>query len=323
MSGIGHNSQKACLQDAASANVQSGVLMLCKEALVTAIQDRRLERGHLKVLAAIVTYMNNRALAWPGRLQISIDTKLKVRHVSNLLLELRQFGYLIADRECVPEADNRRLTVYTFGNIDHETIRRQIADWVMAVRDIAPKEPEGKSPPTVTPDPNKVTAHGEHHRPRGLSKSPPTVTVPAHGEEIAANTPEKSPPTGDSNSKINNIPPFELAQPPAPAKPKRNKPRSQIAPDWEPSEDLVLWVRSKWVVTDRLIQRERDKFYNHHLGKGSLQADWPATWRTWWENDYHKIPRRAGSGPASKQRSDGQDLSAELARLRAEEEGEC
>lgn len=317
MSGIGHNSQNFPLRDAASANVQTGVLMLCKEALVTAIQDRRLERGHLKVLAAIVTYMNTRALAWPGRLQIALDTGLQVRHVSNLLLELRRFGYLIADRENVPEADNKRLTVYTFGNIDHETIRRQISEWVMAVRG-----QEAKSPPTVTSEPEKVTAHGEGHRPRGLSESPPTVTFTAHGDQTPQKDPEKSPPTGDSNNKINNIPPFELAQPPVAAKPKRSKPRSQIPADWEPSEELILWVRSKWVASDTHIERERDRFYNHHFGKGSLMANWSAAWKTWWENDYHKIPRRAGSGPLKTSKG-GQDATDEYARLRAEEEGEC
>jgi hypothetical protein len=42
------------VQAAAEQNVRSGVLLLCKEMLITAIQDRRLERSHLCVLACYV-----------------------------------------------------------------------------------------------------------------------------------------------------------------------------------------------------------------------------------------------------------------------------
>jgi hypothetical protein len=195
--GIGHN--RLSLAQAAQANIETGVLLLCKEALVTAIQDRRLERGHLKVLAAIAMCINSRtAKAWPERSKVAERSGLSVRSVSNALLELRNWGYLVADKETVEEAGGRRLTVYTFGNIDHETIRREITEFVAQLRMQRDAEEE-KSPPTVT---------SERHR--GRCKSPPAVTNPSPPAVNSASPPtvnvtahggEKSPPTGDSYLK--------------------------------------------------------------------------------------------------------------------------
>lgn len=182
----------ATLAEAVKANLETGVLLLCKEALITAIQDRRLERGHLRVLAAVASFMNSlTAKAWPGRAAVAVVTGMSVKAVSNTMLELRNWGYLIADREAVEEANHRRLTVYTFGNIDHETIRREITAFVQTVRD-------ARSAESLRGEP-EVPAHGDVESPRPRGTSPPTGTsvpskVPAHGER-------KSPPTGDSNSK--------------------------------------------------------------------------------------------------------------------------
>jgi len=175
------------LSAAAQANLGTGVLLLCKEALITAIQDRRLERGHLRVLAAIATFINTRtAKAWPDRASIAAMIGLSGKSVSNTLRELRNLGYLIADREPVAESGGRWLTVYTFGNIDHETIRKEITEFCRRMRE---QRDEG-SPPTGN---SEVPARGESPRPRATPGSPPTGTVPAPGAQ-------KSPSTGDSNS---------------------------------------------------------------------------------------------------------------------------
>ena len=181
------------LAEAAEANLKTGVLLLCKEALVTAIQDRRLERGHLRVLAAIANFMSSRtAKAWPGRAAVAAVTGMNVKTVSNTLLELRNFRYLLAEREAVEEANNRCLTVYTFGNIDHETIRREITAFVETVR-------KARSPEQLRGEPEKVPAHGELQSPRPRGQSPPTGNSAA--SEVPAHGVGKSPPTGDSNSE--------------------------------------------------------------------------------------------------------------------------
>lgn len=175
------------LSAAAEANLRTSALLLVKEALITAIQDRRLERGHLRVLAAIGMCMNSRsAKAWPSRATIAAVTGLSVKTVSNNLLELRNMGYLISGRENVEDAGNRRLTVYTFGNIDHDTIRNEITKYVMGLR-------EGRVDKPESPRPRGTSPH------TGNFSSPPTGNfdqqkVPAHGVG-------KSPPAGDSNSK--------------------------------------------------------------------------------------------------------------------------
>ena len=171
------------LNEAAEANRQTGVLLLCKEALVTAIQDRRrLDRGHLSVLAAIATFMSSRtAKAWPGRAAIAAYTGMTPKTVSNLLLELRTYGYLIADKEAVEEAGNRMLTVYTFGNIDHETVRNEITKFVHAFRDARKVPPKKDSPATAG--------------------SPVPAGLPSRaGHQVPPQTAATSRPSGDSNS---------------------------------------------------------------------------------------------------------------------------
>jgi hypothetical protein len=182
-------SQALSLDEAAKANLDTGVLLLCKESLITAIQDRRLHRGHLRVLAAIAMHMNSRTgKAWPGRQAIGETLGMPVKTVSNLLLELREFGYLIAARQMVEEANNRNLMVYTFGNIDHDTIRREITKFIEGVRsgEIPVKFPpqrEQKSPvPAGQSRPggnSEVPSQRDSPVPAGTQKSRPSGTVPS------------------------------------------------------------------------------------------------------------------------------------------------
>jgi hypothetical protein len=73
---------------------------------------------------------------------------------------------------------------------------------------------------------------------------------------------------------------------------KRAKARTQITPEWRPADQLITWVKGRWAATDPQIATELEKFRDHHKGNGSVKADWDATWRTWWNNGYHRIPLR-------------------------------
>jgi hypothetical protein len=173
---------KETLNEAAAANIQTGVLLFVKEALCTAMFDRRLDRGHRLVLSAIAMHINGTtAKAWPGRDILAQITGLSPKTVSNSIAELGDMGYLIRDRENVPEANNRKLTVYTFGNVDHETIRREVGRFINRFRG------DGQSSPPVG---NST----EVPSPRGTQSSPPTGKFPAGGAE-------SSPPAGRSNSE--------------------------------------------------------------------------------------------------------------------------
>lgn len=191
---------KMTLNQAAEANLRTGVLLLCKEALVTAIQDRRLHRGHLRVLATVAHFMSSRtAKAWPGRAAIASVLAMPLKTVSNVLLELREFGYLIAEREAVEEASNRNLMVYTFGNIDHETIRKEITAFVESVRSARAPEPIRTEVKRVDSCESPVLAG--QSRPGGtLSPAPAGLSAQMPHPEVPPQRDEKSRPGGYSNS---------------------------------------------------------------------------------------------------------------------------
>lgn len=297
--------QEKTLNDFAADNVVTGMLMLCKEALVTAIQDRRLHRGHLRVLAAIASYMNlHTAKAWPSREAIADCLEMPVKTVSNLLLELRGFKYLVAEKQAVSEAENRRLTVYTFGAaIDRETIQRTITDIIMQMR-AAGTEPAayateyqespvltGTATEKVPPQREKSPALAGKSRPDGNSES---AKVPSQRENpVPAGTliPESPAPAGTVYNN-NNIPASE----PPPAK-RAGKPKTRLPINWEPSEITIQWALDHFQTNRRRVLVEAEKFRDHHVSKGNTMADWPAAWRTWWNNGYHKIPRKLSAQP--------------------------
>jgi DNA-binding MarR family transcriptional regulator len=174
-------------------NIETGVLLLSKEALVAAINDMRLSRQHLRILAQIIRHMNrSTAKAWPSRHTIAAELNLAPETVTNRLRELKQFGYLISEREPVPQANNRRLMVYTLAGIDHETLRREIETYIERIR--APEE---------------VTARSDIAKPLWAVTFEPNVTAGSdfEGTENGAATQKvttgsgaKSLPVVDSNS---------------------------------------------------------------------------------------------------------------------------
>jgi len=80
---------------------------------------------------------------------------------------------------------------------------------------------------------------------------------------------------------------------------------------------MIAWVKEGWLATDQQIAAQADRFRDYHTSKGSLMADWPAAWRTWWRNDFHKIARR----PAESKPDAGADLDAAYEQMRREREG--
>jgi hypothetical protein len=212
----GHN--RLSLTAAAQANIETGVLLLCKEALITAIQDRRLQRPHLRVLATIAEHINTRtAKAWPSRMAIAIRADLSPKSVSNVILQLRGWGYLVADRETVEEADGKRLTVYTFGNIDHEGIRREITAFVNRLREQR--------------DPDEV----ESSRQGGNSHVPPQQDFPVPtGIPAPAEFPsERDVPAQEGTPEPEEVPPGQDV--PAPAGTASSRPDGKFPPGRERS----------------------------------------------------------------------------------------
>jgi hypothetical protein len=114
-----HVNKCKSLAEAAAANLEAGPVWMSYLALVSAIMDDDLERGHLRVLAQILRHLNwNTAKAWPGRSLIASKLGIDPTTVSKRICHLKK-GYLISGRERVAEAGNRSMTHYT---LDHDAI---------------------------------------------------------------------------------------------------------------------------------------------------------------------------------------------------------
>lgn len=304
------------------ANNATASLLLAKEALITAIQDRKLHRGHLSVLAEVAAAMSNRtAKAWPGRAHIAAKTGFTVNMVSKYLLDLRRFGHLLMSKEEVEEAGNRRLSVYTWGKIDHETLQRQITEVIMQMRANGVAE---RLPPEGTPAGKVPSQRNSAEARSSLPEEPLGGKFPPAGTPAS----EKFPQEGDSNNK-NIIPPAGEGADPTPSRKREGKPRVKLPENWKPSAATVAWARENFVASDHQIAIEAQKFRDHHVSKGSKMADWPAAWRTWWGNGFHRIPRRLGSvaplldaGANATNERELQEMF-ERARLADEEEARC
>ncbi len=75
------------------------------------------------------------------------------------------------------------------------------------------------------------------------------------------------------------------------------KARTRITPDWQPSEGCRTWAAG--AVTEAGVEvaltHELEQFRDYHDGKGTLAANWDATFRTWVRNAIQRAPR-IGSG---------------------------
>lgn len=322
MAVIGHNSQS--LTSAAEANVETGVYLLCREMLVTAIHDTRLERGHLRVLACFASLINARtAKVWPSRDVIASMTGTSVRHVSNTISELRKMGYLISEREPVEQAGGRRMNVYTFGNIDHEQIRNEITKFCLAVQkqrdETSPHTVNKTSPPTVN-----FTAHGEQH-----VTAYGELYVTAHGELPSVGhtkKPEKSQVKSTTNGDLNDVNALAHAdkinnnniynnklttvgelgeggvggedrkseKPKSDKKPKRVYAK-RLADDWVLPKSWGVWALDHFTISREQIISEAEHFKDYWLSRGDHQArkiDWQKTWQNWIRNSRNKYRKR-------------------------------
>lgn len=70
-------------------------------------------------------------------------------------------------------------------------------------------------------------------------------------------------------------------------KQKKVSKKTRLPADWTIPFDWIDYGVSKGM-TQETAYREAEKFAAHHHGKGSLQLDWKATWRTWVLNGYWK-----------------------------------
>jgi len=92
---------------------------------------------------------------------------------------------------------------------------------------------------------------------------------------------------------------YDLAIKAGSKKPPKHKARSALpatrlpdgtwSPDSFPDDAMKTVAKGFWAMRKRPdlvadVDHQADLFRDHHFGKGTLAADWPATWRTWMSN---------------------------------------
>lgn len=118
---------------------------------------------------------------------------------------------------------------------------------------------------TASPDPRVDAAPHPHPIPHPHPKEDPPVGPPS--------------PVADHETRLPD-PPAEPAPNKLPARAPRSKPRTGCPGSVDPEAPAFV---ERWKIPplDSRDGPEVAKMLDHHRGKGSLMADWTATWRTW------------------------------------------
>lgn len=120
---------------------------------------------------------------------------------------------------------------------------------------------------------------------------------------------EDPPSEGDADASKKSQAPYHTSpeEEDSPLPPKGGRKRRSALPTDRPSKEDVAWADQYWRQRGhRANMRDViEGFRNHHLGRGTLSADWSASWRTWAMNEVKFAKPRAGAGQA------GLDFSGE------------
>jgi hypothetical protein len=119
------------------------------------------------------------------------------------------------------------------------------------------------------PDLNLLIAHGFLDNHKRQKRQPRTPGVTTKNEESDA--PEEKRIEAEAEKKI------DCADAPT-------KRRSQIPPDWSPTENQIAALNASLGFQREEVLREIPAFIDNHRGKGNTFADIPAAFRTWMRN---------------------------------------
>jgi hypothetical protein len=287
----GHN--QPSMDAVVEENLRRGHLLTIKDAAVTALRDVRLGVRHRRVLAEILDHVREgEEIAYPGRKRLAERCHLTEATTATVVSELIDYGYLISEKR-QPKAGGPAVAHYAIMKPSIEELETYISAWV---KQHAPRNSDERCTDNVKM-PLNVKTHltlrrASTLRPHNVD-TPLNVKGPSKNGAHIATRATKENPSGllpfleseeSEESKVTASCDANL---------KKVKRRSQIQPDWVPDEKLRLWVKSRYEASDWQIQQQGEQFREYHRGKGSLMADWAATWHTWWGNGYHKIPLKA------------------------------
>jgi hypothetical protein len=332
---------KLTLHEAAEASIGAGRYAHERRTLIEAIFDPRLGISPLplQLLAAVIECINGKTgLAHPGgrywaqrivNYLNGIPAQYREGALKNAATVVRQAGYAVSEKRAA-ERGGRAIAHFAITCPTPEEKEAGIEVYLREKRPMASKVTTGMTSDCGHSDGDHSCGHPGDDLSRGCghpgtdaevtrgvkNRAPLSITEPVKRNPYTASSSE------DANATL------KLEDEPAQqagkwlgtrSRKKRAAPRTQVAPDWRPTDELIAWVKAGWVATDRQIAAEADKFRDHHTSKGSLMADWAAAWRTWWRNGYHKIARRRES-KLDAERNAADEMRAAYERILAEEE---
>lgn len=104
-------------------------------------------------------------------------------------------------------------------------------------------------------------------------------------------------------------------------KQERSPSGSRLAPDWQPTSDLIAFAAKEGFSPDEIARTaEQFRDYWHAVaGAKGRKADWPATWRSWVRRDLDRRANggRQGDGPDRRRSAAREDRSRRLANALA------
>jgi len=329
---IGHN--QASFDQIVEENLLRGLYLAQLDAIVRAVEDPRLSPCALRVLCQIIKRTNTKTgMAYPGRARLASDIihyidgearRYSEASIAKAISELLECGYIVADKRA-PEGRGRALSHYATTAPSIEDLQQQIAEWCTKIQG----QPKRRFPTTQRPPDGDtrgnvdagiaVSAQPTQNRPDGDTRLSVSVSDGDTRGNVDAGIAVRLTDTfatADGETGIRQ----ELVEGTGKknstaARAKRSKLRTQLSPDWKPAPETVGWVRANFVASDQQIAEQADQFRDFHIAKGSLMADWPAAWRTWWGNGYHRLPKRGKATPLF-------DGDVERDRRRREDEAE-
>lgn len=147
--------------------------------------------------------------------------------------------------------------------------------------------------------------------------------------KITASPPTKSRPRSQQNHSMNPLKepieePIEggtlFAAPTAPRRRERKRPGRPL-PEGFPDDAALLRMQERFAAEGLSVdvQTEAERFRAHHEGKGTLSANWPASWTTWTLNGL-RWAREAPPKVNGRQRPGWSALDYAETRIRQDQE---
>lgn len=158
---------------AVAENIRTSIALSSMEAMCNAVQDTRLGRQHLRIIAFVARGMGVDGISEPNRDFLASTLQISLKTLRNRIYELRQLGYLVGRTN----ESGQSIAAYTWGDsaLDHEEIRNALDRYIAQLKSAQP------SLNTGTPNIETVPAgrDASHNTGTDCGKSVPKYRAPS------------------------------------------------------------------------------------------------------------------------------------------------